>query len=69
MSSIMIMPDQIYNDFNLLDEGEEGDAVVGGGTGKSPNTVKNTSKQAQMVNNNGVIKSKTTIQGAQAKKQ
>lgn len=50
MSSIMIMPDQIYNDFNLLDEGEEGDAVVGA-TGKSPNTAKGTSKQVQMVNN------------------
>lgn len=50
MSSIMIMPDQIYNDFNLLDEGEEGDAVVGT-SGKSPNTAKSTSKQVQMINN------------------
>jgi hypothetical protein len=41
MSSIMIMPDQIYNDFNLLDEGEgegEVDMVVGGGV-KSPITM------------------------------
>jgi hypothetical protein len=39
MSSIMIMPDQIYNGFNLLDEGEEGvEGVVGV---KSPITAKN----------------------------